>query len=194
MLASAIRAGEAVRIPWRRHRGMPAGRGDGGVRLPRDEHQAPSRAPGDRAGHRHRPGGTAVPDRRGRACVVRRGRAGGPGRARDRVAGLRRGPAPLPAESRPDHSLGRAGGARGSGWTPGTRRHHGDHVLRPAAGEAVRARHNRDEALARARAAVADFRVEGLKTNLPFHAELLDNPEFVSGEYDTGLASRMRRA
>ena len=52
----------------------------------------------------------------------------------------------------------------------------------------------RDEALARARAAVADFRVEGLKTNLPFHAELLDNPEFVSGEYDTGLVSRMRRA
>jgi acetyl-CoA carboxylase, biotin carboxylase subunit len=52
----------------------------------------------------------------------------------------------------------------------------------------------RDEALARARSAVADFRVEGLKTNLPFHAELLDNPEFVSGEYDTGLISRMRRA
>jgi acetyl-CoA carboxylase biotin carboxylase subunit len=52
----------------------------------------------------------------------------------------------------------------------------------------------RDEALARARAAVADFRVEGPKTNLPFHAELLDNPEFVSGEYDTGLVSRMRRA
>jgi acetyl-CoA carboxylase biotin carboxylase subunit len=51
----------------------------------------------------------------------------------------------------------------------------------------------RDEALARARSAVADFRIEGLKTNLPFHAELLDNPEFVSGEYDTGLVSRMRR-
>jgi len=52
----------------------------------------------------------------------------------------------------------------------------------------------RDEALARARSAVAGFRVEGLKTNLPFHAELLDNPEFVSGEYDTGLVNRMRRA
>jgi acetyl-CoA carboxylase, biotin carboxylase subunit len=51
----------------------------------------------------------------------------------------------------------------------------------------------RDEALARARSAVAEFRVEGLKTNLPFHAELLENPEFVSGEYDTGLVGRMRR-
>ncbi len=52
----------------------------------------------------------------------------------------------------------------------------------------------RDEAIARARLAVADFRVEGLKTNLPFHAELLGNAEFVAGEYDTGLVSRMRPA
>jgi acetyl-CoA carboxylase, biotin carboxylase subunit len=52
----------------------------------------------------------------------------------------------------------------------------------------------RDEALARARAAVAQFRVEGPKTNLPFHAELLDNAEFVSGDYDTGLVSRMRQS
>ena len=50
----------------------------------------------------------------------------------------------------------------------------------------------REEALARARSAVAGFQVEGPKTNLPFHAELLDNPEFVSGRYDTGLVSRMR--
>lgn len=52
----------------------------------------------------------------------------------------------------------------------------------------------RDEALARAREAVGGFRVEGPKTNLPFHAELLDNAEFVSGDYDTGLVSRMRQA
>jgi acetyl-CoA carboxylase biotin carboxylase subunit len=52
----------------------------------------------------------------------------------------------------------------------------------------------RDEALARARAAVTGFRVEGPKTNLPFHAELLENQEFVSGKYDTGLVSRMRSA
>jgi acetyl-CoA carboxylase biotin carboxylase subunit len=52
----------------------------------------------------------------------------------------------------------------------------------------------REEALDRARAAVAAFRIEGPKTNLAFHAELLDNPEFVSGDYDTGLVSRMRQA
>jgi acetyl-CoA carboxylase biotin carboxylase subunit len=51
----------------------------------------------------------------------------------------------------------------------------------------------REEALVRARTAVAAFRVEGPKNNLPFCAELLDNPEFVSGDYDTGLVARMRR-
>jgi len=52
----------------------------------------------------------------------------------------------------------------------------------------------REQALDRARAAVAAFRVEGPKTNLPFHAELLDHPSFVSGDYDTTLVSRMRQA
>ncbi|HEX6935206.1 MAG TPA: biotin carboxylase N-terminal domain-containing protein [Actinomycetes bacterium] len=51
---------------------------------------------------------------------------------------------------------------------------------------------DRDQALQRARAAVSAFRVEGPKCNLPFLAELLENPEFVSGDYDTGLVARMR--
>jgi acetyl-CoA carboxylase biotin carboxylase subunit len=51
---------------------------------------------------------------------------------------------------------------------------------------------NRAQALATARGAVEAFRIEGLKTNLPFFTELLANPEFVSGEYDTGLVDRMR--
>jgi acetyl-CoA carboxylase biotin carboxylase subunit len=46
--------------------------------------------------------------------------------------------------------------------------------------------------LARARAAVAGFEIVGPKNNLPFFAELLDNAEFRSGEYDTGIVSRMR--
>ncbi len=51
---------------------------------------------------------------------------------------------------------------------------------------------DRADALARAREAVAAFAVEGPKTNLPFFVELLDNAEFVSGHYDTGLIGRMR--
>jgi acetyl-CoA carboxylase biotin carboxylase subunit len=52
---------------------------------------------------------------------------------------------------------------------------------------------DRDAALARAAAAVAAFRIEGLKTNLPFFVELLRDPAFVSGDYDTGLIDRLRR-
>ena len=52
---------------------------------------------------------------------------------------------------------------------------------------------DRDEALARAREAVAGFRITGPKTNLPFFAELLDDPAFVGGDYDTGLVDRMRQ-
>ncbi|MGI5246352.1 acetyl-CoA carboxylase biotin carboxylase subunit [Dactylosporangium sp. CA-139066] len=51
---------------------------------------------------------------------------------------------------------------------------------------------DRAEALARLRAAVQAFEVAGPKVNLPFFAELLDNPEFVSGDYDTGIVARMR--
>jgi acetyl-CoA carboxylase, biotin carboxylase subunit len=51
---------------------------------------------------------------------------------------------------------------------------------------------DRSGTLERARKAVAAFAIAGPKTNLAFHAELLDNPEFVSGDYDTSLISRMR--
>ncbi|MEU1746935.1 acetyl-CoA carboxylase biotin carboxylase subunit [Micromonospora arida] len=50
----------------------------------------------------------------------------------------------------------------------------------------------RDEALDRAKAAVAAFQIEGPKNNVPFFAELLTNEEFLSGAYDTGIVSRMR--
>ena len=51
---------------------------------------------------------------------------------------------------------------------------------------------DRPAALEQARAALAGFAVEGPKCNLPFFAELLDHPEFVSGDYDTGIVGRMR--
>jgi acetyl-CoA carboxylase, biotin carboxylase subunit len=51
---------------------------------------------------------------------------------------------------------------------------------------------DRAQALDRARAAVAAFRIAGPKTNLPFHADLLASPEFVTGDYDTSLVSKLR--
>jgi len=51
---------------------------------------------------------------------------------------------------------------------------------------------SRAQVLERAREAVAAFAIEGPKNNLPFCGELLENAEFVSGDYDTGLVGRMR--
>jgi len=51
---------------------------------------------------------------------------------------------------------------------------------------------DRAAVLERARAAVAGFGIEGVTHNLPFFAELLDQPDFVSGAYDTGIVAAMR--
>jgi acetyl-CoA carboxylase biotin carboxylase subunit len=51
---------------------------------------------------------------------------------------------------------------------------------------------DRADAIAKARAAVAGFEIAGPRNNLPFFAELLDNEEFLSGDYDTGIVARMR--
>jgi len=51
---------------------------------------------------------------------------------------------------------------------------------------------DRAQALERARDAVATFRIAGPKTNLAFHADLLASPDFVSGDYDTSLVSKLR--
>ncbi|MEV0267404.1 biotin carboxylase N-terminal domain-containing protein [Hamadaea sp. NPDC050747] len=51
---------------------------------------------------------------------------------------------------------------------------------------------DRAQAIERLRAAVAAFQISGPKNNLPFFAELLENEEFLSGDYDTAIVSRMR--
>jgi len=51
---------------------------------------------------------------------------------------------------------------------------------------------DRATAIERARRAAAEFQIAGPKCNLPFFAEVLDNAEFVSGDYDTGIVGRMR--
>jgi acetyl-CoA carboxylase biotin carboxylase subunit len=51
---------------------------------------------------------------------------------------------------------------------------------------------SRQVMLARAREAVSSFNIAGPKSNLSFFIELLENPQFVSGTYDTGIVHRMR--
>jgi acetyl-CoA carboxylase, biotin carboxylase subunit len=51
---------------------------------------------------------------------------------------------------------------------------------------------DRETAIARAKAAAASFEIVGPKSNLAFFGEVLENPEFLAGDYDTGLIGRMR--
>jgi acetyl-CoA carboxylase biotin carboxylase subunit len=48
----------------------------------------------------------------------------------------------------------------------------------------------RDEAIARTQEALAQFRIEGIKTNIPLHQKILAHPVFLAGTYDVGLLSK----
>jgi len=48
---------------------------------------------------------------------------------------------------------------------------------------------DREDALRRLRRALAEFRVEGIATTLPFHRALLEDEVFISGEYTTGFVA-----
>jgi acetyl-CoA carboxylase biotin carboxylase subunit len=47
---------------------------------------------------------------------------------------------------------------------------------------------SREEAIARMRRALDELVVEGVATTVPFHRAVMDDPAFLAGEYDTGLA------
>ena len=49
----------------------------------------------------------------------------------------------------------------------------------------------RREALARMRRALAEYRIAGITTTIPFFRSLLKNPRFVQGKLDTGLVDEM---
>jgi len=54
----------------------------------------------------------------------------------------------------------------------------------------VRAR-NRENAIKKMRYALDEFIVEGVATTIGYHQKILDNPDFQSGEYDTGFVEKM---
>jgi acetyl-CoA carboxylase biotin carboxylase subunit len=49
---------------------------------------------------------------------------------------------------------------------------------------------SREAAIDRLRRALKDLVISGIETNVPFHLELLDNPDFVTGDIDTGWLER----
>ena len=50
---------------------------------------------------------------------------------------------------------------------------------------------DRPQAIARSRRALAEFRVEGIKTNLPFHRGIIENAAFLDAEVSTNLLDRV---
>lgn len=50
---------------------------------------------------------------------------------------------------------------------------------------------DRAQAIRRMRSALKETVIEGIRSNVPFQRRVLENPEFVSGQYDTGLVGRM---
>ena len=49
---------------------------------------------------------------------------------------------------------------------------------------------SRPAAIARMRRALGEYQVFGIQTNLPFFTRLLDHPEFIAGQVDTGFIDR----
>jgi acetyl-CoA carboxylase biotin carboxylase subunit len=49
---------------------------------------------------------------------------------------------------------------------------------------------SREECIVKMDRAMKEFIIEGVKTTIPFHIALMQNPEFRSGKYDTGLLER----
>ena len=50
---------------------------------------------------------------------------------------------------------------------------------------------NRTELLARCRRALEEFEIGGIKTTIPFHLRILNHPDFIAGNTDTGMIERM---
>lgn len=45
----------------------------------------------------------------------------------------------------------------------------------------------REESLAKMRRALEEFYIEGIKTTVPFHRQLMDNPDYIKGNYTTAF-------
>ncbi|MEC4677110.1 MAG: acetyl-CoA carboxylase biotin carboxylase subunit [Nitrospirota bacterium] len=50
---------------------------------------------------------------------------------------------------------------------------------------------DRDEAIARMKRALDEFVIEGIKTTIPLHKRVMNNPDFVKGDFNTGFIEKM---
>jgi acetyl-CoA carboxylase biotin carboxylase subunit len=50
---------------------------------------------------------------------------------------------------------------------------------------------NRAEAITKMRRALDEFIIEGVNTTIPFHKKVVNNPEFINGNFDTNFAAKI---
>lgn len=50
---------------------------------------------------------------------------------------------------------------------------------------------DRNEAIARMRRALEEYRVEGIETTIPFYSAIMDHPDYISANFDTGFIDRV---
>jgi acetyl-CoA carboxylase biotin carboxylase subunit len=50
---------------------------------------------------------------------------------------------------------------------------------------------DRSDAIAKMKRALAEFIIEGVNTTIPFHKKVLDNPDFISGNFNTQFLEKM---
>jgi acetyl-CoA carboxylase biotin carboxylase subunit len=62
----------------------------------------------------------------------------------------------------------------------------------PMVAKLIASGENRAEAILRMRRALAEYRISGIKTSIPFHLGVMDSTEFIWGTFDTGFIGRRR--
>jgi acetyl-CoA carboxylase, biotin carboxylase subunit len=50
---------------------------------------------------------------------------------------------------------------------------------------------SRESAIRRMRRALSEYLISGIKTTIPFHAQIMQNPDFILGDFDTGFVEKM---
>ncbi|MCK5505244.1 MAG: acetyl-CoA carboxylase biotin carboxylase subunit, partial [Thermodesulfovibrionia bacterium] len=50
----------------------------------------------------------------------------------------------------------------------------------------------RNEAIVKMRRALNEFIIEGIKTTIPFYLKILDDPDFISGNFNTHFIENKR--